>query len=421
MEPIRKVRGIRDIVFPESAKWDEILRISRNLLRSYGYRSIYLPVIEFSNLFSRAIGEDTDIVLKEMYNFKDRKGRDLSLRPEGTASAARALIEQNVFSGSGSEKIFYFGPMFRYERPQEGRYRQFHQFGCEAYGEKSPSIDAEIVGLAVGVLLECKVGIPELQVNSVGCRECRSEYKKTIKKSIGGKLSELCDDCRRRFDTNTLRIFDCKNEKCQDIYKDLPGFSESLCASCKEYFDEYRKYLDEMQFEYRVNSRLVRGLDYYTGPVFEIDISGSTLIAGGRYDNLIKQLGGPDVPACGWAFGMERLSELSCLEDFSSPQFYFATMGDIKKSYILRVLEKFRDPKDGLDYAVEADISDVKIAKKMKNADKKGYQYVILIGEDEAENEKIQIKNLRTGVQTEFSVNDNELSKKIDGMLEGTR
>ncbi|MFW6134509.1 MAG: histidine--tRNA ligase, partial [Elusimicrobiota bacterium] len=343
MKKINTVRGIRDITYPDSSIWNEIIRTSESILESYGYRKIFLPVVEYADLFSRSIGDDTDIVSKEMYVFKDKKGRKLALRPEGTAGAARAMIENDLLRGRIREKIYYFGPMFRYERPQEGRYRQFYQIGCEVFGSADSRQDAELTALADEILNAAEIKDKQLIINTVGCENCRREYRKEVKSYLKQKVKNLCPDCKRRLGTNTLRILDCKNKKCRRIIKYVPVIKDFLCKDCADFFDEYRELLIKKEIDFEIDYSLVRGLDYYTGPVFELKAGIDTVVAGGRYNRLVKQLGGPDVPACGWALGMERLFIASNLKKNSIPGVYLAAFKGADTEKCRKTADYLRD------------------------------------------------------------------------------
>ncbi|MFC2062032.1 histidine--tRNA ligase [Elusimicrobiota bacterium] len=395
MDSIKTIRGIKDIVFPESGRWKKIINKVENLLESYGYKRIFIPVIEYTGLFTRSIGEDTDIVSKEMYSFKDKKGRNLSLRPEGTAGVVRAMIDKNLLMGKIREKTYYFGPMFRYEKPQEGRYRQFYQIGCEVFGEASPEQDAEITELALLVTVQCGCGKYKLNINSVGCETCRAEYKKSLKIHLKNEKDKLCEDCVRRLDKNTLRILDCKKTTCKQVYKILPEFSDYLCDNCGEYIKAYERCLDNRGIEYRRDNLLVRGLDYYTGPVFELEVSKEIVVAGGRYGSLVKELGGPDVSACGWALGLERLAAASSIEEVNIPHVYIALL-DGGHRYICRHIA---DALRKYSISVEEDYEDIAPGMKLRLADRKKIRWVIIEGEKEAEEKKVTIKNMKSGEQ----------------------
>ncbi|MFH1416605.1 MAG: histidine--tRNA ligase [Elusimicrobiota bacterium] len=464
MKKFKTIKGINDIVYPESAAWDKMITMAEGIYKSYGYRKLFLPVLEYTELFSRGIGTDTDIVSKEMYTFlyddmdtahldnpynvidtstsaypfNDRKGRSLSLRPEGTAGTVRAMIENNLLQTSGREKIFYFGPMFRYERPQKGRYRQFYQSGCEFYGSKDISADVEVAEIAVKVFQECYRGEEDLllEINTVGCEDCRREYREKIREFLKGKEKDLCEDCRRRLDTNTLRILDCKNVKCRQLIGLDNGIEtgfetgefilhrNNLCKNCEDSFNEYKELL-EKNFEgtgVRVEpSRwIVRGLDYYTGPVFELRLENSlTVIAGGRYDNLVKELGGPDTPACGWALGMERLYMLSkwswnnsvTQSGINIPRVYMAFIEGGQRKEFREIASELR--KKG--YSIEEDLEKRDLGKKLKMADKRGARWVVFMGEEETKKNSVTLKDLKKGNQEEVDINN--AAKTIDDRI----
>ena len=437
MEKLTTIKGVHDVYYPESARWQQIIGITEKVFEDYGYSKIFLPVMEYTELFARSIGEDTDIVGKEMYAFKDRKSRDIALRPEGTAGAVRAMIANRQLQGNIREKIYYFGPMFRYERPQEGRYRQFYQLGCEVFGSRDSETDAEIAEIAVRVVEECGIKDITLKINSVGCEDCRKHYRKHLKDALSGCSDELCEDCNRRLETNTLRILDCKNNSCQELYQETVGggmnpknkiksLSDCLCGNCNQYYGDYKTSLKERGIEYSEEKKLVRGLDYYTGPVFELEANGMAVFAGGRYDGLVQKLGGPDVPACGWALGLERLAALSGnIEPRKIPEVYLAYLGDIEISSnqpenLIR--EKHIPLCKGLaaklrekGISVEEDYSCQIPDKKYKMANKKSVDWMLIYGTNEAEEKSISIRNMKTREEEMISLED------IDGIIKRIR
>ncbi len=396
MEKIKTIRGVRDICYPRSSVWDKIEKICSSVLEGYAYRRIHIPVIEFTSLFSRSIGEETDIVSKEMYAFKDRKGRDIALRPEGTAGVVRAVIENNLLQGSSREKLYYSGPMFRYERPQEGRYRQFYQIGCEVFGSRQPETDAETAAAALEIARKCGAGGLDLRVNSVGCDECRPPYRRKVADFLAENSGELCEDCMRRKDTNTLRVLDCKKNKCRSVFKNIPVLKESLCSPCAEYYSDYRSLLEALGCSFTEDTGLVRGLDYYTGPVFELEADkGGVIAAGGRYDGLVKKLGGPDIPACGWAFGLERLESASDITASRLPAVYIMLMPGGDAGLCRSAAAALR--KSGV--SVEENYEDISPGKKLKDADRKGAGWALFVGEEETVKGFYSLKNLMTGEQ----------------------
>jgi histidyl-tRNA synthetase len=311
---IRAVKGAKDILPGRVHRWQRIEREARRCLRRYGYREIRTPVFEATELFARGIGAETDIVAKEMYTFEDRDGSSLTLRPEATAGIVRAVIEHNLMNTDPLLKVYSLGPMFRRERPQKGRYRQFHQLDVEAFGISRPSIDVEIIELGLAYLEACGVKSCELVLNSVGDRNCRPAYVEVLRSALREHVPRLCADCRRRTQTNPLRVLDCKVAEDQAVIEGLPRISEHLCAACRDHFAEVRRELDLLGIAYRLSHRLVRGLDYYTRTTFEV-LSGelgaqNSVLGGGRYDGLVKDLGGPDLTGIGFALGMERLVSL---------------------------------------------------------------------------------------------------------------
>ncbi|MGM0567896.1 MAG: histidine--tRNA ligase [Elusimicrobiota bacterium] len=410
MNKVNAIRGMKDSVYPESSKWDLIVNRSQNLLESYGFRNIYIPAVEYTSLFTRTIGEDTDIVKKEMYSFKDKKGRDLALRPEGTAGVVRAAISNRLLEGRVREKLMYFGPMFRYEKPQEGRYRQFHQLGCEVFGSNSVYADTEITELAAGVLNLAEVGDYVLKVNSIGCKKCRALYKKKLKSFLSDISESLCPDCRRRIDTNTLRVLDCKKSKCRKHYEDIPLMEDYICAGCSSFLERYMNILKRKGISFRRDSQLVRGLDYYTGVVFEALVGGEVVLAGGRYNNLVKELGGPDTPACGWAFGMERLAAKSALKAGKTPFVYMALVKGGKED----VAEKFASDLRSKGISVEEDYEDISPGKKFKMAHRKKASFVAVMGGEEIKKKAVSLKNMETGKQKLVSLkNKGEIIKYL--------
>ncbi|HEX9190280.1 MAG TPA: histidine--tRNA ligase, partial [Vicinamibacteria bacterium] len=311
---IQAVRGTRDILPDEMAPWHRVEAAARDLFARYGYREIRTPVFEETELFARGIGAETDIVSKEMYTFADRDGGSLTLRPEATAGVVRAVIEHNLLNTDPALKVYALGPMFRRERPQKGRYRQFHQVDVEAFGFTSPTIDAEVIELALAYLQACGVTETELVLNSVGDRDCRPAYVERLREALRDRARSLCADCQRRAETNPLRVLDCKVPEDQAAIEDLPRITDHLCGGCAEHFAEVRRQLDLLGLPYRLSPRLVRGLDYYVRTTFEVTSTAlgaqSSVLGGGRYDGLVKDLGGPDAAGIGFAVGLERLALL---------------------------------------------------------------------------------------------------------------
>ncbi|MBN2407305.1 MAG: histidine--tRNA ligase [Elusimicrobia bacterium] len=413
MKDFKAVRGVKDIVtYEEAAKWSAVIKKVESLFESYGYRKTFIPVIEHAELFSRSIGEETDIVSKEMYIFKDRKGRELALRPEGTAGVVRAMVENKMLQGNIREKVSYFGPMFRYERPQAGRYRQFYQLGCEVFGPASPMQDIEIVKMAVEAMSALNAqGCLTLKINSVGCDDCKKKYTQKVRKFLKEKAKDLCGDCNIRMDANTLRVFDCKESSCQELYRDIEPLSKNLCGKCDSYWKAYAegvnketRYITGLNPDFKIitDDYLVRGLDYYTGPVFEIESksAGGAVIAGGRYDKLVKQLGGPDTPACGWAMGVERAASLYGYKGTNIPELYVIYLKGADERWLSEtVVGGLRD--NGV--SVEEDKEDIPVGKKLKIADRKNVNWVIIMGEEEKKKGILVLKNLGDGSQIDIN------------------
>lgn len=410
-------RGTKDIIPAEAYKWNYLEEKFRDLCRLYGYEEIRTPVFEHTELFKRGVGDTTDIVQKEMYTFKDRGDRDLTLKPEGTAGVIRAFIENKMYAETQPTKLFYITPCFRYERPQSGRQRQFHQFGVEAIGSDTPSLDAEVISLAMQFLGE--VGLKDLTVsiNSVGCPVCREEYNRLLKDYLAAKADVLCDLCNDRRDKNPMRVIDCKNETCQANIVDIPLMADHLCDNCKDHFDQLKSYLDEMDIKYVVDKKIVRGLDYYKRTAFEIisnDLGAqSTVCGGGRYDGLVEQIGGPSgYSGIGFGLGAERL--LLTLEangvEIGNPNhtdIFVVTIGDKAKLKSFSILKDLRvnhisADKDHLDRSLKA---------QFKYSNKINAKYTIVIGDDELDKDEATLKNMETGDQKLIKISElvNEL------------
>jgi len=414
---VRKVRGTRDILPDKIKKWQYIEENAREVLENFGFQEIRTPLFEETPLFSRSIGEATDIVVKEMYTFKDKKGRSLALRPEGTAPIVRAYLENRL---SPPAKLYYLGPFYRYERPQAGRYREFYQIGAETIGSDSPVSDAEIISLTTTLLQ--KIGLKDLvlQLNSAGCKKCQPDYKKALKNYFKNNLKSLCDDCQRRFKKNPLRILDCKSKECQKYIIKAPAISDYLCEKCRKALEEVKEYLDILRIGYTINPRLVRGLDYYTGTAFEIVSKGldaqNAIAAGGRYDDLIEDLGGPSTPAVGVALGTDRLILALEGEGIRPPieegiDIYIASLGEkaSKKSFAL--VQRLREE----NLKVEGRLSSKSLKSQLRLANRLGARYVLILGEEELAKKKALLKEMATGKQEEISLKRivKEVSRKV--------
>jgi histidyl-tRNA synthetase len=401
---IRGVRGTRDILPDEVPAWQALERAARDLMRRYGYREIRTPVFEETELFARGIGTDTDIVTKEMYTFEDRDGTSLTLRPEATAGIVRAVIEHNLMNTDPALKVYALGPMFRRERPQKGRYRQFHQLDVEAFGFTSPTIDAEMIEVAVAYLEACGVPDHELVLNSVGDRHCRPAYVETLRQALRERASQMCADCQRRAETNPLRVLDCKVPGDQAIIDGLPKITGHLCAECRDHFAEVCRQLKVLGIPYRLSDRLVRGLDYYVRTTFEV-LSGelgaqNSILGGGRYDGLVKDLGGPEVAGTGFAVGLERLALLvPDREGGGRCDVFLAPLTDDALDDALVLQRELRQA--GVRALLDPEGRSFK--SRMKQADKLGARFVAILGEDEAARGVWTVRDMEQSEQEDVS------------------
>ncbi|MCI0671712.1 MAG: histidine--tRNA ligase [Myxococcaceae bacterium] len=396
------VKGMNDLLPPDSSVWQHVEQTVRELFARFGYQEVRTPVVEDTALFVRSVGEATDIVGKEMYTFEDKGGRSLSLRPEGTAPAARAYIEHAVANQEPVTRWFYMGPMFRYERMKTGRYRQFHQIGAEAYGASEAAQDVELMDMVVQLLEALELKDISLNLNSLGDETCRPAYQEQLVAYLQAHRDELCADCQARLERNPLRVLDCKNERCQAVVAASPDIQTFLCEPCRAHFDEVKRKLDLLGIHYVVNPRMVRGLDYYTRTAFEFIAShpalgtASTVGGGGRYDRLVKQLGGPDVPAVGVALGLERLCLLLASEAgrYAAPPDLFVAFADAaaaEQGFVL--VSRLR--KAGL--RVEFDPRGGSLKSQMKRADRTHARYALVLGENELASGKGQLKPMQGG------------------------
>lgn len=395
-------KGTKDMLPQDAYKWHYVERVARSTAAKFGFKEIRTPMFEHTELFLRGVGETTDIVTKEMYTFEDKGGRSMTLRPEGTAGVARCFIENGLFQGVMPMKAYYIASVFRYEKPQNGRLREHHQFGVECYGSDSPSADAEVIALAHSFLSEVGLDSLELNINSIGCPKCRAEYNAALKAYIGENLQNMCGQCRQRFDKNPLRILDCKEEACKAITAKAPKITDYLCEDCKAHFEKVQNLLSKQGITYKVNPGIVRGLDYYTRTVFEFvstDIGAQgTVCGGGRYNNLVEEVGGKPTPAVGFGLGLERLllvlenlNKLNVCEEHTD--LYVLPIGENAKEYALSLVSKLRS--EGI--SAETDIMDRGIKAQMKYADKSGAHYVIALGDDEIASGTIKLKNMSDG------------------------
>ena len=405
---IKAIRGFNDILPGEIGKWQFVENVAREVFEGFGFSEIRIPIIERTELFTRGIGEATDIVEKEMYTFPDRSGNSLTLRPEATASIARAYLEHQVYSFDPVAKLYCMGPMFRYERPQKGRYRQFYQIDAEVFGVENPMVDAEIILMLVHFLKKVGLEKLELQLNSLGCRACRPRYREELKKFLTGRSFQLCEDCRRRLETNPMRIFDCKVETCQEAIADAPRVIDFICEECQRHFDKVKEYLGMGGLTYILNPRMVRGLDYYTRTCFEVVSyqlgSQNAVTGGGRYDNLFQEIGDVDIPGIGFAVGMERLiSLLPDKEDFIQyPSLFVAAMGEegFKEAYRLVHRLHLQGIWAELDYGAKS------LKSQMRRADKLKARFVLIIGEEELKRGRAVLRNMKDKSQEEIAIDN---------------
>jgi histidyl-tRNA synthetase len=395
------VKGFNDILPDESGRWQYIEQTARRIFELNGFGEIRVPVMEKTELFCRSIGDATDIVEKEMYTFTDKGENSVTLRPEGTAGVMRAFIEHKMYAQDPIARMYYMGPMFRYERPQKGRYRQFHQIGAEITGVNDPLADAQVLNMLTSFFREIDLNEPTLQINSLGCPECRPVYRAALRSFLEQRIDTLCEDCKRRFTTNPLRSLDCKVPGCVAATAGAPSVLEHLCSGCDDHFKSVRRYLDLSSTPYSINSRMVRGLDYYTRTTFEMVTgllgSQSAVAAGGRYDGLISQLGGPAIPGIGFAMGVERIALLLGNQEFVSyPDLFIATMGIGERDVAFRLMDGLL--KSGV--RVEMDYEGKSLKSQMRRADKLKARYSVVIGENEVASGQASFKRMADGLQS---------------------
>lgn len=396
---INAIRGFNDILPGTSELWRKIEVEAARTFTSYGFFEIKIPIVEKTELFSRSIGETTDIVEKEMYTFTDRRGDSLTLRPEGTASVVRAYIEHKLYV-SPVARLYYTGPMFRYERPQKGRYRQFYQIGAEVLGDDGPGSDAETVEMLMRFFGNLNLKGVALQINSLGCPECRPAYREKLLAFLHGVREKLCENCLRRINENPLRALDCKSTHCIEATTGAPEITDSLCDNCREHFSGVERHLELLGVVYDINPRMVRGLDYYTRTTFEITAEGlgsqNAVAAGGRYDSLVEDLGGPDTPCFGFAIGVERLSLLLAEEGVKIPSLIvFIAIGEAMEAKGVEIVNDLRSR--GL--RVVHDLTGGGLKQRMKRADRMGASYVVILGENEFTQGAVTLKKMATAEQ----------------------
>jgi|UniRef100_A0A7V6A4Y2 histidyl-tRNA synthetase len=419
---IHAIRGMKDILPPETSRWQWVETEARKTFELYGYQEIRLPLLERTELFARSIGADTDIVAKEMYTFTDRKGDSLTLRPEATAQVVRACLENGLMNRAGVRKFYLIGPMFRYERPQKGRYRQFHQINCEALGSEAPELDAEVILMLLQFL--GRVGLPNLRllINSLGCPECTRDFKAQLQLFLASQEG-WCDDCLRRRDTNPLRVLDCKSQHCQALLEGAPTMEDSLCEACSRHYQRVLDLLDGAGQAYEKNPRLVRGLDYYTRTAFEVVAEGlgaqNSVAGGGRYNGLAKELGGADLPGLGFAIGEDRLLEV--LPPEAGPDAgaltFLAALGDAARERAFFLNQKIRA--QGLPAAMDFEGRSLK--SQMSLADRLGATLVVILGDQELAAGTVTLRRMATGEQETVPLTELVTKlKALTGPKEGT-
>lgn len=403
MEMIQKPKGTKDLLPEDSYKWQFVERKVAKVLENYGFKEIRVPVFEYTELFQRGVGETTDVVQKEMYTFDDKGGRSITLRPEGTAGAVRAYLENGMASKPSPVKLYYNMAMYRYENVQKGRLREFHQIGAELIGSSSYLADVDTILMAKSIFNTLNIPNIKLNINSIGCPKCRSEYQKKLREFIGKNLDSYCDTCKTRFEKNPMRILDCKEKKCKELNVGAPMMIDYLCEECKEHFENVKSALSSANVEFEIDSSIVRGLDYYTKTVFEFidDKTGLTVLGGGRYDGLVEEFGGAPTPAVGFATGVERVMELfeATNEQVQEnvPDLYIVSCGDKETIKAIEIAENLRK----LGLYVEKDIMERSFKAQFKYADKLNCKNVIVIGEDELTSGKVKVKNMATGEEVE--------------------
>jgi len=404
------IKGFKDILPDEVRTWQKVEAEARKIFSSFGYQEIRPPLMEMTELFSRSIGEETDIVSKEMYTLEDSKGKGLTLRPEATASVVRAYIQHRLYQNSPVVKLFTIGPMFRHERPQKGRFRQFHQIDVEVMGDPGPRSDAEIILLVMTLFRELGLSDLSLRINSLGCSGCRPAFREQLKSYLARSSEGLCPDCRRRAQTNPLRVFDCKVEGCRDLVRNAPSILSSICGECAAHFAALQEYLNDSQLGFVIDPALVRGLDYYTRTAFEVQTerlgAQNAVAGGGRYDGLIRQLGGPDHPGIGFALGMERLVALleedSGRESAKGPDLFLVGLGEEAGRKVFRWVDELRRA----GFWAEMEYGSRGLKAQMKSADRLGAGKVLIVGENELASGRAVLRDMATKTQEEIGLDD---------------
>ena len=400
MAKLSAPKGTKDILPTESYQWQYVESVLKQIAKDFNFKELRTPTFEATEVFARGVGDTTDVVTKEMYTFLDKGGRSITLRPEGTAGIARSFVEHGLYAGVLPLKLWYLISCFRYEKPQAGRLREFHQFGIEMLGTTSPLADAEAILFGHEIFKRLKIGNITLNLNNIGCKECRKAYNEKLKAYMEEKKESLCETCRERLSKNPMRIFDCKSEICQELIKDAPTIFDSVCEDCKDHFAQVTEILDTVGVPYQIDKGIVRGLDYYSKTVFEfvsqnIGAQG-TVLGGGRYDGLIADLGGNDAPGIGFAMGLERLLLLlgdSIPVTDDTPKVLLIPIGDAAKKVVWKLVSTLRSQGISAEY----DLNCRSVKAQMKYADKIGAEYTVVLGDDEIQNNSYQLKNMKTG------------------------
>jgi len=411
MQSITAVRGFKDILPEETGKWQFVERQAREVFAAFGFKEIRIPILEKTDLFKRGIGESTDIVEKEMYTFLDRGEESLTLRPEATASVIRAYLEHSLHAADPVARLYTMGPMFRRERPQKGRFRQFHQINAELLGLDDPRTDAEVMLMLMHFLKCVGLSEPALEINTLGCFDCRPAFREAITGFLKGKEDHLCDDCRRRIHTNPLRVFDCKHERCAEVIQEAPRIMAYICDVCRDHFEQVQSGLNLFSLSFVINPLMVRGLDYYTKTAFEVTTRSlgaqNAIAGGGRYDGLVRDLGGPDIPGIGFAVGFERLVALLPAEAASfhqNPELFIAALGPDAQQYAFGLCNRLR--MKGI--YTEMDYLGKSLKSQMKRADKLQCRHALIVGERELTTGRLELRNMQTSAQETIDIKEIE-------------
>lgn len=422
MELVTKMpRGTTDKLPAEIYKWHTVEKIAQEIAEAYGCKEIRTPTFEHTELFQRGVGDTTDVVQKEMYTFSDKKGRSITLKPEGTAGAVRSAIENGLLNGALPLKLYYFTRCFRYEAPESGRLREFNQFGIEVLGADMPTSDAEVICLADDIFKRLGLENVSLEINSIGCPTCRAEYQKALREYYRQYEDKLCDTCLDRLERNPMRLLDCKSEICHSFAKDAPVILDYLCDDCREHFEKVKSALDAMKVKYKINPKIVRGLDYYTNTVFEFisEINGGelTICAGGRYNGLIEEVGGASAPGLGFAMGLERIimvmdAQSKDYEPAKACDLYIASLDSKAAEYAAVMVRQLRE----YGFWAECDLVGRGLKAQMKYADKIGARFSMVIGDNEIESGRADLKNMTTGEKLNVSIGDG-FAEKINTIL----